>query len=746
MHWLLLCVFSQSPLIYSTYFGGANFDGASVVRTDAAGNTYFAGFCSTDGPPFTPTVPPSFATLGFVAKFDRYGGNLWAKRYPVADIRYMEVSPSGDIYVIGRSIRGQLPVTEGVFQPTQRFSGQYAMKLDSSGGIVWATYFGNNGNLSLSAMALSEAGRLAVCGQGDPTDVPVPANVNPLPVTSFRSPFCFVLAPGARAIENASLYDPSMETNLLAVQFQGEESIVVGGSLRIWDKPKDFEDPSRNLFRLESDNVTVTALAGATLGAVTDVGLSQGNLFVKTETAIATSTNNGATFTTAVTLGPNSSTQALVHPLNARYICLGLGEIRCSSDGGSTWKTIAFVNATQLTADPRQEGLFYYMANGAPAAFSLQDSIRAPGLRPPAAVRSDNNSIHAFDDGERTSYLLCITPYCYLSRDRGETFQLLTTPEAFSRIEVSVSNPSVWYATHNSYGGRYPVLYRTFDAGATWTATPFTFQQMRGRIVSLRIDPNNANRLAVLSTQGFWLSEDAGQTWQNLQGLFPNRAIAAFTFGPDSRLYAAADSAGAAFTARLNLRENRWDPPRIHAPAAGSTAVESMRPDGAGGFWLLGWTLTHLVAATQDPILPDQGERTLGLLIRINENFDVTSMRLLPHTPRAFEVDPSGQLVFFINGTPGGYTPPTGLTVAGTPADEIDGFVIAERVDEPARITWLPRTSLSNFPSFALLPDGQFVLVGSGADRSYPVTPDAAKPNYSGPPNADAYLSIYRLP
>ena len=166
-----------------------------------------------------------------------------------------------------------------------------------------------------------------------------------------------------------------------------------------------------------------------------------------------------------------------------------------STDGGTSWKRVLFVNdttgASDVQFDPKNPNIVYA---------GMFDYMRYPWL-----IRS----------GGAGSGL-------YRSSDAGETWTKLTDPALqnglptglIDRVGLSISpsNPDVVYAILPNSDG---LLYRTPDGGKHWTmvnadrnldSRHFYFSQ-------IRVDPQDENRIYVLSGS-FMTSQDGGKSFR----------------------------------------------------------------------------------------------------------------------------------------------------------------------------------------------------------------------------------------
>lgn len=169
---------TDDTLIWSTYYGGTGSDAGYGVACDASGNVYMCGvtnsatvMASSNG------YDTSYAGNGdmFLAKFSSSGSRIWATYYggtgsfgAGADAAYdVAVDKAGNPYMIGNSSSTGL-ATSGAFQTTyttSAFLNQSGLliKFNSSGNLVWATYYGNGGTFGYS-LAFDTLNKLYIAG------------------------------------------------------------------------------------------------------------------------------------------------------------------------------------------------------------------------------------------------------------------------------------------------------------------------------------------------------------------------------------------------------------------------------------------------------------------------------------------------------------------------------------------------------------------------------------------------------
>jgi hypothetical protein len=165
----------DASLIYSTYFGGSDFEFGNGIAVDKSGRAYITGSTgSTDFPtrnqlqsdqPFSDafvTVLDTTASGDASLLYSTYlGGDGFDFGLGIA------VDKSGRAYVTGGSDSTDLP-TRNQLQGDQPFSDAFVTVLDTTASgdasLVYSTYLGGSGNESGHAIAVDKSGRAYVTG------------------------------------------------------------------------------------------------------------------------------------------------------------------------------------------------------------------------------------------------------------------------------------------------------------------------------------------------------------------------------------------------------------------------------------------------------------------------------------------------------------------------------------------------------------------------------------------------------
>lgn len=185
-----------SKIVYSALIAGTSVDcsgGSSCflrsrmtsgagIALDAVGDAFIAGFTNTSDLPVT---EGGAGYGGFVAKIDASGnkldyltyldagGGLSASYGPGAstDASAIAVDPAGNAYVTGSTTNPAFPATVGAYQTmlgsilgSAGPADAFAIKLDSTGKFLWATFLGGPGNDSANAIGVDGAGNVWLTG------------------------------------------------------------------------------------------------------------------------------------------------------------------------------------------------------------------------------------------------------------------------------------------------------------------------------------------------------------------------------------------------------------------------------------------------------------------------------------------------------------------------------------------------------------------------------------------------------
>jgi hypothetical protein len=172
-------------LTLSTYLGGLEWDEATDVEVDDAGNRYVSGFTLSRDFPGAVPVGPGGIVDAVVSKVSADGALVWSVVLGGSDLDVangLALDPAGNAYVTGRTGSPDFP-TEGALQPDLNGSectgapchDAFVTKLDPDGGVVYSTYLGGSLNEEGLSIAVDDAGGAVVAGNTDSRDLPTVA-------------------------------------------------------------------------------------------------------------------------------------------------------------------------------------------------------------------------------------------------------------------------------------------------------------------------------------------------------------------------------------------------------------------------------------------------------------------------------------------------------------------------------------------------------------------------------------------
>lgn len=159
-----------SSLLYSTYLGGIDWDGGIALEMDKNDNPIVGGMTRSIN---FPTTSGAYKQInsggddGFLARIDVLTGNLSEATYIGTsgddDVERIALDPEGNIYVAGRSLTGNYPVSSGAWSSPN--GSVYIQKVDSAlSTAIKSTTVGVNDQtyIVVSAFMVDECGNMVI--------------------------------------------------------------------------------------------------------------------------------------------------------------------------------------------------------------------------------------------------------------------------------------------------------------------------------------------------------------------------------------------------------------------------------------------------------------------------------------------------------------------------------------------------------------------------------------------------------
>jgi hypothetical protein len=157
---------STGGVTWASRFGGTSSDGGRSVAVDSSGNAYVTGdFSSSSMIMGSYMLSTAGSSDVFVAKLSSTGGVTWASRFGGASTdsgRSVAVDSSGNVYVTG-SFRSSMTMGSYTLS-TAGSSDVFVAKLSSTGGVTWASRFGGASWDYGNGVAVDSSGNACVAG------------------------------------------------------------------------------------------------------------------------------------------------------------------------------------------------------------------------------------------------------------------------------------------------------------------------------------------------------------------------------------------------------------------------------------------------------------------------------------------------------------------------------------------------------------------------------------------------------
>lgn len=737
---------SGTALLYSTFLGGGDSDGANAIAIDSAGNAYVTGLAASKDFPTTPgafQTKPSTGGDAFITKLNPAGnalvystylggsGNVPPASQTVTTGRGLAVDAEGSAYVTGYTFSPSFPTKKAAqgqfnrgatlpccfaclynFAPgPSPLEDAFVTKLNPSGtGLVYSTYLGGSGQDEAFAIAVDSLKNAYVTGRTCSRDFG-----NAPYGGGFSDAFVVKLSSSGRQFEYSSLLSGSGDDTGNGIVVDSAGSAYVTGqtdSVNFPSTQRAFQQGlggsvayatadggSRWSPRAGLPNSSVKAVAiDPTNPSTIYAGL--GDCSTRA-TGIFKSTDGGETWRSAG-LGGQIIEAIAIDPKQSSTVYAGRNK---STDGGGTWIQIILDFAiSELKIDPVTPTTLYSITNGLQCGDAITLGFfrkSTDGGRTWSSVRNgpfffNPNSIVFDPQNSATLYAITDDGNLFESTDSGNSWRIpYSGSRSFHRFAIDRANSSTFYLSDRNRN-----IFKSTDRGRTFTA----IGSISGPINQLLVDPMNSSTLyaavgiaelirgdfesTVGLSGGVFKSTDAGQTWNatDLIGMTINTlAIDSLN---SSRVYAGAHFDTDGFIAKINAEGGAL----VYSTYLGTRSPESARGiaiDEARNAYVTGGTFS------------DRFPRIDALQMNPNGPFDTatftaklsaTGSALLfssyiggtdPSFGSGIAVDAAGKIV--VVGTAGTRRPTRAAETVESVHGGLDAFVI--RIVSPPRIT-----------------------------------------------------------
>jgi len=179
--------------LWSTYYGGSDFDYSTGVTADTKGNVLITGTTtSTDFPVSAGAFQGNSSEGGdaFIIKMDNNGNPLWTTYYGGSGSENsfgITSDLNNNIIISGFTGSTDFPLSQGAFQTSNKgLYDAYIVKMNETGNRLWATYYGGSGNDVGESIAGDANGSIVVTGLTGSDDFPISSGAFK---TNYNAPF-----------------------------------------------------------------------------------------------------------------------------------------------------------------------------------------------------------------------------------------------------------------------------------------------------------------------------------------------------------------------------------------------------------------------------------------------------------------------------------------------------------------------------------------------------------------------------
>ena len=493
-------------LVFSTYFGGNNFDYGKGIAVDTNGFVYVTGFTGSTNFPNTNAFQQGLNQStnlasrnfdGFVAKFNPAGAGLVYSTYLGStnnDVANgIAVDGTGAAYVTGWTTSSNFPNTFGMTVPgltsflatntSLNFlvTNVFLTKITNGpqAGIAWSTVFGGKGVDVGNAVALDPAGDVFVTGSASSTDFPTFNVPTQMRYTNSGQSDAFVTVFSASA------------TNLLYSTYLGGKKNDYGYGIAVNTNGDAYvvgQTLSPN-FLFNNDNIP--SLNYPTLNGPSDAFLTKITLTVRPAEIVNEDTNVSVSVGSSVQLfvsGPGNGTP----PFHFQWQYNGMDLADGGNISGATNSNLLNINNAQTT----NSGLYALIVTNYGGSVTSSYTILTVTNIPPAI--STNNQPISQTNGVGTTATFSVfatgtAPLSYHWQLEGTN---LVNGGHYSGVTNSVLKISTIQLTN---AGNYSVV--VTNAGGSTTSSNALLTVLSAPIIT--VEPATNQSMAVGATAAF---------------------------------------------------------------------------------------------------------------------------------------------------------------------------------------------------------------------------------------------------
>ena len=168
---------ATGSLLWSTFFGGSGRDRSFAIDVAADGSCYVMGLTNSNDFPIKNAYDGKFNGVEdvFLAKFSSDGSLLWSTYFGGSDYEWdtsLAVADDGSCYVVGSTSSSNFPTKNAYDSTYNGVMDAFVSKFSSNGLLLWSTYLGGCwGDIAVD-VAVTEDGSCYVTGGTNSEDFP----------------------------------------------------------------------------------------------------------------------------------------------------------------------------------------------------------------------------------------------------------------------------------------------------------------------------------------------------------------------------------------------------------------------------------------------------------------------------------------------------------------------------------------------------------------------------------------------
>ena len=199
------------------------------------------------------------------------------------------------------------------------------------------------------------------------------------------------------------------------------------------------------------------------------------------------------------------------------------GQMYTSTDGGRNWRMLVNFNRPRLfvdhiVVDPRDSKVIYVATHRHKDPGGFYKSTDG-GLTWRESPQLRNEALHSLTQSQSNPNVLLVGTISgiFRSDDAGETWTALPTKNIVGLIDVE----SLAIDPRNEdtiYAGTWYLPYKSTDGGRSWRIIKNGIID-DSDIFAINIDPRNSNHIIASACSGIYETRDAGERWQKVQGI-----------------------------------------------------------------------------------------------------------------------------------------------------------------------------------------------------------------------------------